>query len=62
MEKLKSRKFILAVVGAMIVIANDGLGLGLEAETITRFVELIMTGIGSLMAVDIARELKKPKT
>ncbi len=59
MEKLKSRKFLLAITGAIIVIANDGFGLGLDPDTITDFVKLIMSGIGGLAVVDVAHELKK---
>lgn len=58
-EKLKSRKLILAIVSALIVIANDGLGLGLEGETIKDFVKLVMTYIGSQGAVDLAAAIKK---
>ena len=34
MKKLKSRKFWMAVVAAMLVIANEGLGLNLPEEAI----------------------------
>lgn len=34
MKKLKSRKFWMAVVTAMLVIANEGLGLNLPEEAI----------------------------
>lgn len=41
MGKLKSRKFILVVATAMLTICNDGLGLGLPAESIMTIVGLV---------------------
>lgn len=36
MDRLKSRKFWMAVVGAALIVANDGLGLNLpKEETLT---------------------------
>lgn len=43
MEKLKSRKFWMAVVGAGLVVANEGLGLNLPEEA-------VMTVAGMLIA------------
>jgi uncharacterized membrane protein len=34
MDKLKSRKFWMAVVTALLVVANDGLGLNLPTEAV----------------------------
>jgi uncharacterized membrane protein len=34
MAKFKSRKFWMAVVSALLVVANDGLSLGLPAEAV----------------------------
>ena len=59
MEKLKSRKLWMAVIGAFIVIANDGLGLGLDAETIKQFAQLVIGYIIGQGGVDVAIALKK---
>lgn len=34
LERLKSRKFWMAVISALILVGNDGLGLNLPAESI----------------------------
>ncbi len=47
MEKMKSRKFIMSLVGGLIVVANDGLNLGLDGDTITQFVGI---GVGYLVS------------
>ena len=41
MEKLKSRKFILVVVTALLTVCNDGLGLNLPSESIITIVGLV---------------------
>ena len=41
MEKIKSRKFILVVATALLAIANDGLGLGLDDVTILKVVGIV---------------------
>ncbi len=40
-SKLKSRKFWMVAAGAALTVANDGLGLGLPAETILGVVGMI---------------------
>lgn len=52
-EKLKSRKFWTVVVGAVILIANDGLGLKLDSTTILGFSGIIMSYIFGQSAVDL---------
>jgi uncharacterized membrane protein len=51
--KLKSRKFWMAVCAAALVVANEGLGLGIDGETVTKFVALILGYIITEGAVDI---------
>lgn len=52
MEKLKSRKFILAVVSAVLVILNEGLGWDIPTETVMQFVYLILGWIFVEGAID----------
>ena len=40
-EKMKSRKFILTVVTALLTIANDGFGLGLPTTSILTITSLV---------------------
>lgn len=40
-EGIKTSEFWLVVTGAVITIANDGLGLGLDRETIMAFAAMI---------------------
>lgn len=42
MEKLRSRKFWMAVVSALLVVLNDGLGLGIDAETVLAFAGIVL--------------------
>ncbi|MUT66002.1 hypothetical protein GOM71_08670 [Paenibacillus sp. NEAU-GSW1] len=55
MKKLKSRKFILAVVGAGLIVANDGLDLGINSDTVIAFAGLLATWIVGESAVDAKR-------
>ena len=55
MSKLKSRKFILAFVGAALIIANDGLDLGIDKDTVLAFAGLLATWIVGEAAVDAKR-------
>jgi hypothetical protein len=57
-KKLLSRKFLLSVVSAVLIILNDGLDLGIDSDTVLAFAGLIATYILGESAVDIA---KKPK-
>ena len=52
MKKLKSRKFILTVVMALITIGNDGLGLNLPAESIMTIAGLVVGYVVSQGYVD----------
>lgn len=57
MEKLKSRKLWIAVIGAALVALATQLGF--PQETVDNFVKVIMTYIGGQAAVDLATALKK---
>ncbi|RCW44211.1 hypothetical protein [Paenibacillus prosopidis] len=59
MRKFKSRKFILALVGAGLIIANDGLDLGIDSETVLAFAGLLATWIVGESAVDARRAGKE---
>jgi hypothetical protein len=55
-SKLLSRKFILALATGLLVILNDGLGLGLDTETIMYVVGIVATWILGEAAVDARRK------
>lgn len=55
MKKFTSRKFILAVTGAVLIILNDGLDLGIDSETVLAFAGLLAVWIGGESAVDAKR-------
>jgi len=59
MNKIKSRKFWMAVVGALLVVLNDGLGLNLPTESIKTVAEVIIAYIIGQGAVDAVSSLKK---
>lgn len=59
MSKFKSRKFILAVVGAVLIVLNDGLDLGIDSETVLAFAGLLAVWITGESVVDTARSKKK---
>lgn len=59
MNKLKSRKFWMAVVGAALVVLNDGLELGIDNETVLAAAGLLMTWIIGESAVDTVKTKKK---
>lgn len=58
MEKLKSRKLWLALLGAIIPVLNVELGLDLDAGTIWTIVASIIAGIAGLAHVDAKRVAK----
>lgn len=58
MNKFKSRKFILAVVGAILIILNDGLDLGIDSNTVLAFAGLLATWIVGESAIDATRTAK----
>ena len=51
-SKWKSRKFWMSVVGAGILIANEGLDLGLDRENIAAFAALILGYVFAESQVD----------
>lgn len=55
MQKLKSRKFILAVGTGLLIILNEGLGLGISNESVMYFVGIIATWIVGESAIDMKR-------
>ncbi len=55
MQKLKSRKFILAVVSALLIIANDGLDLGIDSQTVLAFAGIVAVWITGEAVVDTAK-------
>jgi hypothetical protein len=54
-EKLASRKFVLAVVAALVVILNDGLGWGVDGETVMAFATIVVGYIFGEAAVDAVK-------
>jgi uncharacterized membrane protein len=55
MNKFKSRKFWMAVVSGLLVIANEGLDLGLPTETIVALAALVLGWIFAEAIVDANR-------
>jgi hypothetical protein len=55
-SKLLSRKFLMAVISAALVIANDGLSLGLDQNTIIAFGTIVVGWIIGESAVDARRK------
>lgn len=51
-NKLKSRKFWVAVTSAVLIIANEGLGLNLPQEAITGVVAIVISYILGQSYVD----------
>ena len=58
-DKLKSRKFLLALSGAVLVVLNEGIGLGINAEAYAYIAGFIITYIAGETAVDVARSNKQ---
>ena len=54
-KKFKSRKFILAVVTAVLIVLNDGLDLGIDSETVLAFAGIVAVWITGESVVDTAR-------
>lgn len=52
MEKLKSRKFWMAVVSAVLIVLNEGLGWGIPEETVMPFAALVLGWIFAEAYVD----------
>jgi len=57
-QKLTSRKFWMAIAGALIIVLNEGLGLGIPEETYWSIVALVLGYVFGEAAVDIARAKK----
>jgi uncharacterized membrane protein len=57
--KLKSRKFWMAVVTALLVILNQGFNLGIPEEAVKQVVTVIISYILGESAVDAVGTLKK---
>ena len=58
-QKLTSRKFWMAVASALLVVLNDGLSLGIDADTVLKFVALVLGYVLGEAAVDTARALRQ---
>jgi len=58
-RKFASRKFILAVVTAILIILNEGLGLGIPEEAVKQIVNVILGWIIVEGANDAVNTLKK---
>jgi hypothetical protein len=43
---IKTTEFWLVVIGAVVTVANDGLGLGLERDTIMAFAAMVASYVG----------------
>jgi len=56
MDKFKSRKFWMAVVGAGLVIANKGLDLGLPEESVNALAAIVIGWIIAEAAVDAVKK------
>ena len=56
MEKLKSRKFWMAVVSGLLIIANDGLDLGLPNESVMAIAAIALGYIFGEAAVDALKK------
>jgi uncharacterized membrane protein len=52
MNKFKSRKFLTSVVTALVVIANEGLGLNLPSEAIMTVAAVVIGYVASEAYVD----------
>lgn len=52
MEKLKSRKFWMSIITALIIICNEGLDFGLPKEAIFSITGVVMTYLVSQGYVD----------
>ena len=52
LEKIKSRKFVLAVASALLVVLNQGLGLNLPDEAIMKVVGIVCSYIFGQSLVD----------
>jgi uncharacterized membrane protein len=61
-QKLTSRKFWVAVVSAVLIVLNEGMGLDIPADTVKAFMEIVIAYLIAEGAVDTARALKGTAT
>ena len=59
MSKLKSRKFWMTVISALLVVLNEGLGLGIDSETVLAFAGIVMSYILGQSHVDAKKEISE---
>ena len=59
MDKLKSRKLWMAVVGAVLLVLNEGLDLGINPEAILAVAGIIIAYVLGQGAVDTARAARR---
>lgn len=59
-NKWKSRKFWMSIIAAALVIANEGLDLGISTETVMTFAGLIASFIFSEAYVDAKKKTDYP--
>ncbi len=52
LEKLKSRKFWMAVISALLIIANDGLGLKIPTDAVMALAGVVISYILGQSYVD----------
>ena len=65
MDKLRSRKFWIAIVGGLLIILNDQFGWGLDEASVNQFVTIAVgyiLGQGAVDAVSANAEAKKYAT
>lgn len=60
-NKWKSRKFWMSIIAAALVIANEGLDLGISTETVMTFAGLIASFIFSEAYVDAKKKTDAKK-
>ena len=58
LEKLKSRKLLMAVGAVLIILVNDVLGLNINEATLQQVVVIVVGFIVGQGAVDVAAALK----
>lgn len=60
LDKLKSRKFWIAVLSGLLVLLNDQFGWGITPDTLNKFVTLMIGYLLAEGAVDAAGAIKRP--
>lgn len=58
-EKLKSRKFWVTVVSAILIVLNEGLGLDIDSETVLGFAGIIISYLLGQSYVDSKSQNEK---